>query len=936
MHDARHATIPFEDINAAALAAYPGLLAEWFPAGRLAGHEFQLGDLSGKPGESLSINVSTGKWADFASDAKGGDPISLFAAAFHAGDRVQAARELGQRFGVMGAPAPRPAAPPPAAPAGEDWTPQVPPPPGAPEAPLKSWDHVYAYRDADGAVLRYVVRRDARAGATGAGKRKQILPLTYGVLNGKLGWHHKHASAPRHLYGLDRLSRPKAVIVCEGEKAADAAHRMLPDNPCLTWSAGSNAVRLTDWSPTAGRVVVIWPDADAPGLKAAAEIADVLRGVAKKILFVDTTGLADGFDAADLEVPDPAVWLRERMRDEAPAAAESTVAPTTPAETAAPQPAQAPAARTATPSDPRPPAHDPRDRDQDGVEGNADAPFRCLGYNKGVYYYLSFGHGQVVALPASGHSKNTLLTLAPLYHWESHYAGSRGCNWDMAINSLFQTCHAMGVFDPETALRGRGAWLDEDRAVLHLGDYLMVDGRRVDIKDFATRHVYEMAPSLAAAPAAAPLSAAEAHRLLDLVQMFRWERPMSAYLLAGWCVIAPVCGALRWRPHIWVTSPAGSGKSTLIDEVVKPMLGGMALTVMSVTSEAGVRQRLQSDARPVVFDEAEQEDLASKNRMKGVLYLARAASAEVGAEIIKGTQSQSGAKAYRTRSCFAFSSINVGIEHYADETRITVLGLEKIDGSTPERRSQNTEHWRSLKAMIVATVKPDYVAGMLARTLSLLPTIRANADTFAEAAAQVLGSRRIGDQIGAMLAGAYSLHGGGRLTVDQAREWLVQHDWGELTAADAEKDESRLLATITQEVVRVQIGSNPNASRTIGELLNAARDAVDRDIASDEAAALGRLGIRVHYWPPNPKAADEAHRPGGWGFYVSTSHKQLKALLRDTPWGAGWRRALTTIDGHRRPNGNISFGGVSTPAVWVPFTALSSDAPGTASVAMND
>ncbi|MGR0183201.1 VapE domain-containing protein [Azospirillum aestuarii] len=352
----------------------------------------------------MSINVSTGKWADFASDAKGGDPISLFAAAFHAGDRVQAARDLGQRFGVLGAPAPRPATPPPAAPAGEDWTPQVPPPPGAPEAPLKGWDHTYAYRDTDGAVLRYVVRRDARAGATGAAKRKQILPLTYGALNGKPGWHHKHAAAPRHLYGLDRLTRPKAVIVCEGEKAADAAHRMLPDNPCVTWSAGSNAVRLTDWSPLAGRVVVIWPDADAPGLKAAAEIADALRGIAKKLLFVDTSGLADGFDAADLETPDPAAWLRERMRGEAPGpAAEASTAPSAPA-AAAPQPA--PAARTATPSDPRPPAlPHPADR------ATADATRRHHGW-----------YGECPALSAAGTVlpalANVLLALRRAPEWD--------------------------------------------------------------------------------------------------------------------------------------------------------------------------------------------------------------------------------------------------------------------------------------------------------------------------------------------------------------------------------------------------------------------------------------------------------------------------------------------------------------------------------------
>jgi hypothetical protein len=713
-------------------------------------------------------------------------------------------------------------------------------------------------------------------------------------------------SAPIGIGALMRQQDVTRVIVTAAKEARDRIEGLLPGVAVL-----------------AGRPDFDWSKVPGPGRKIV--VTDPELGQALYAAGADTVAVADlSAVLAAAEAPTADERLRaiakacrrlERQASHPAAEPEPELRPGAEADTALPS-------RVAAEDDPPPPAHDPRDRGPEGAEPINDAPFRCLGYNKGTYYYLSFGHGQIVALPASGHSKNTLLTLAPLYHWESHFAGSKGCNWDMAINSLLQTCHAMGVFDPEAALRGRGAWLDEDRAVLHLGDHLLVDGRRVEIKNFPTRYVYEVAPSLAAAPTAKPLGANDAHRLLDLVQMFRWERPMSAYLLAGWCVIAPVCGALRWRPHIWVTSPAGSGKSTLMDEVVKPMLGGMALTVMSVTSEAGVRQRLQSDARPVVFDEAEQEDLASKNRMKGVLYLARAASAEVGAEIIKGTQSQSGAKAYRTRSCFAFSSINVGIEHYADETRVTVLGLEKIDGSTPERRGKNAEHWRSLKAMIVATVTPDYAAGMLARTLSLLPTIRANADTFSEAAAQVLGSRRIGDQLGAMLAGAYSLHSSKRLTVEQAREWLSQHDWGDLTAAEAEKDEHRLLATILQEVVRVQIGNQANASRTIGELLQAAREAMDRAIQSDEAAALGRLGIRVHYWPPNPKAAHEADRPGGWGFYVSTSHKQLKLLLRDTPWGAGWRRALTTVDGHRRPIGNISFGGVSTPAVWVPFAAI--------------
>src|SRR5688500_12198834 len=93
--------IPFDRINETALAAYPSLLSEWFSAGRVYGHEFKIGDLQGNAGDSLSINIRSGKWSDFAIGQKGGDPISLYAAAFCAGDRVAAAKSLGHLLNLL-------------------------------------------------------------------------------------------------------------------------------------------------------------------------------------------------------------------------------------------------------------------------------------------------------------------------------------------------------------------------------------------------------------------------------------------------------------------------------------------------------------------------------------------------------------------------------------------------------------------------------------------------------------------------------------------------------------------------------------------------------------------------------------------------------------------------------------------------------------------
>jgi hypothetical protein len=72
-------SIPYEQIKAASLAQSESLLFSWFPNGKQAGDEFKIGNISGDPGSSLSINTRTGMWSDFAGDEKGGDLISLFA-----------------------------------------------------------------------------------------------------------------------------------------------------------------------------------------------------------------------------------------------------------------------------------------------------------------------------------------------------------------------------------------------------------------------------------------------------------------------------------------------------------------------------------------------------------------------------------------------------------------------------------------------------------------------------------------------------------------------------------------------------------------------------------------------------------------------------------------------------------------------------------------
>ncbi len=128
--------------------------------------------------------------------------------------------------------------------------------------PSRCWP----YHAADGQLVGYVCRwvfTDADGKPD-----KEILPVTYCDLgNGKRGWRSKGIPAPRPLFGLpDIATRSDAVvIICEGEKARDAASVLFPDMVATTPAHGAKSPHLTDFGPCTGRTVVIATDFDEPG-----------------------------------------------------------------------------------------------------------------------------------------------------------------------------------------------------------------------------------------------------------------------------------------------------------------------------------------------------------------------------------------------------------------------------------------------------------------------------------------------------------------------------------------------------------------------------------------------------------------------------------------------------------------------------------------------
>lgn len=282
-----------KQVAAAALSSIERVLSRWLPGGKRHGHEYQAINpmrSDSKPG-SFSINLNSGAWADFASDDKGGDLVALVAYL----ERVkqgEAARLLADFLGLnleksglqkRAASAQKKAGDATAPPKTEkpQWDALLPVPKDAPQPPKTHSKHGkpsmrWEYRDAAGGLLCLVYRFEPKT----EGERKQFCPLTFcEAAKGKREWRWQGLPDPRPLYHLDKLTAniSAPVVVCEGEKAADAAALLLPDVVSTTMLNGAQSPHKTDWTPLAGRTAWLWPDNDEAGQACMVKVAELVR-----------------------------------------------------------------------------------------------------------------------------------------------------------------------------------------------------------------------------------------------------------------------------------------------------------------------------------------------------------------------------------------------------------------------------------------------------------------------------------------------------------------------------------------------------------------------------------------------------------------------------------------------------------------------------------
>jgi hypothetical protein len=497
----------FKSLASELLAQAATLLQKWLPDGKHEGKEWVATNPTrsdSKPG-SFKVCTRTGRWSDFAVGESGGDLISLYA--YLRGLKPgEAYKELtGDAGGDISYTKNKDNARPKAF---EETVEAIMPPDDAEEMPRprgraaaaeytdpETGEELYPvtiYRDYKGKPLyRVVTTRNKNTGA------KYPIPTAYsrwvreqevwdedlkaykktGKILDTTGWNQKDWPDNTPLCGLNYLMlRPEApVLVVEGEKTWASVITRLPEFAAVTWRGGTHRVGAADWSALRNRNVIICPDYDAVGQKAALRIANILKRQANNVK-ICWEGLGagiheQGWDMAD--EPD-ASRLREYIKKTAVflSSVEAMIQQENDEES----------------SDNA--VLDSYNSLLSSVSGEMleeQNDLRCLGYGgDGRCYFICRQRGVVLALSSNQlASLDYLLALAPLRFWYDLFPNPKGgFNKHECADTLQRWADAKGYFNPDV-VRGAGVWVEKDgRHVLHMGQKLLVDRTLHDIYEF--------------------------------------------------------------------------------------------------------------------------------------------------------------------------------------------------------------------------------------------------------------------------------------------------------------------------------------------------------------------------------------------------------------------------------------------------------------------
>jgi len=485
-----------------------------------------------------------------------------------------------------------------------------------------------------------------------------------------------------------------------------------------------------------------------------------------------------------------------------------------------------------------------------------------------------------------------------------------------ASMAMINACAEMGVWSPANRVRGAGAWVDDDGALVwHAGNEVLIGGewRPPGVYDGRVYSASQPVPR----PETVPAGSDPAAELLEYLRTWCWRRiDIDPQLVLGLVCAQMLGGALDWRPVAWLTGDAATGKSTFQKSLLYLHGGETGLMQAADATEAGIRSLVGHSSLPVAIDELE-PDKDNPTKVKSVVELARRAAS--GAKIFRGSADQKGHQS-NAYSCFLFSSILVPAMPAQDRSRLIVLDLDPLPPDAP----RFTLDPRKLRTS----------GGRLRRLLiGRWPTWTERLELWRGALAVEGQVGRAADNYATVLAMADMAVQRDLPTEEQLQAWarLVNV---------AETRDSVDLTTNAEDMLFTLMGKYHDPFRrgerfTVAQWVMAAAmlpgappaitggegtiDQLERSRAANES--LAKIGLRVQGKGTDAKL-----------FIANKPIPALCEIMRDTDWADGvWSQAARRVPGAEASKHPLTLSGLRSRGVSIPFDQL----PGLAAFPMD-
>jgi len=842
----------------------------WLPAGKQAGKEW----LAKNPNRadnkigSFSVNLDTGLWADFADPGTGGDVIDLYAY-LNGLKPVEAVSEILNK--------PYENKPVKKAPSFWDDYSQIiegieNPPELKTDWYQKNWGELKNIWDfkKDGKIIFKVCRFIDDHG------KKSDRPFTLYKKGDSVKWRAKGYTGKYSLWNQEELKKypDKKIILTEGQKAASIIKKMTNDFICLGWYGGAGNEKLTDWSVLSGKDVLFAYDNDEAGVKSITKIQKQAKENNFNLSIISPPDYApEKWDLGDVSGP-------EELKDIID--------------------------------------NDQQDQDPNGFT------FEILGYNGDHIVFYPHGIKRCVKHKATGLSKAVLMTLMDRDQWGVFYAKSDGgIAWDTAANDVLRMAEKKPVFD-FTMVRGAGAWEDNGKLIINTGEFLIIDGEKKELYQSPGRFVYEKT-KLHPYEYKNELSEKEMECIFEILKTIEWEANIHPYFLLGWLFLAAYGGALRWRPHLWLTGPKGTGKSWILDNIVYPLIGSrFSVLAKGSSTPAGVRSGLGNSSLPTIMDEMESDNNRYAENIDQILKMFRESASGKGqtAATLHGSSDGEG-RIWLVQSMALFASIGAGLKHGADKSRFTNICLKAPGKTDIKDREINFKKIDKLSKRITNDLGVRFVS----LGYSLFHEIEKSVIIFSDVCTNLILNRRDGDQIGTLLAGAWvALNREAPTEEDAIRFVNGLHLKSYFTTGQEKLDEELCLDEILSYKLDFSCSFKIKKA-TIGSALSFYFSNRDVHVVSDDTI----FEIEDMEAIKNELALNGI-KPGRNGdtpvLQIAVSHPAVRKILKESAWSAMYDSLLTRLPfSHDTVKGPSRFGGISKRFVEIDAVSIFEDIP---------